>query len=98
MCAYSSRPPPPLQDKQGIPWWLGISYKGIGQFDLQDKLKPRKVGSSRSLLTATPLLPPTFTLGSTFCFLLIHIVPLCVLGVSFGKAFSSHNIILFEVV
>lgn len=31
------------QDKQGIPWWLGISYKGIGQYDLQDKLKPRKV-------------------------------------------------------
>lgn len=33
-----------MQDKQGIPWWLGVSYKGIGQFDLQDKLKPRKVG------------------------------------------------------
>lgn len=32
-----------LQDKQGIPWWLGISYKGIGQYDLQDKVKPRKV-------------------------------------------------------
>lgn len=32
-----------LQDKQGMPWWLGISYKGIGQYDLQDKLKPRKV-------------------------------------------------------
>lgn len=31
------------QDKQGIPWWLGVSYKGIGQYDLQDKLKPRKV-------------------------------------------------------
>uniref|UniRef100_A0A665TVJ0 FERM domain containing 4Bb n=1 Tax=Echeneis naucrates TaxID=173247 RepID=A0A665TVJ0_ECHNA len=31
------------QDKQGIPWWLGISYKGIGQYDLQDKLKPRKL-------------------------------------------------------
>uniref|UniRef100_A0A674BSJ7 FERM domain containing 4B n=1 Tax=Salmo trutta TaxID=8032 RepID=A0A674BSJ7_SALTR len=30
-------------DKQGIPWWLGISYKGIGQYDLQDKLKPRKL-------------------------------------------------------
>ncbi|KAJ3602735.1 hypothetical protein NHX12_030484, partial [Muraenolepis orangiensis] len=33
----------PVKDKQGIPWWLGISYKGIGQFDLQDKLKPRKL-------------------------------------------------------
>ncbi|KAJ8259755.1 hypothetical protein GJAV_G00173040 [Gymnothorax javanicus] len=31
-----------VKDKQGIPWWLGISYKGIGQYDLQDKLKPRK--------------------------------------------------------
>lgn len=35
-----------LQDKQGIPWWLGISYKGIGQYDLQDKVKPRKVSLS----------------------------------------------------
>uniref|UniRef100_A0A3Q2XU77 FERM domain containing 4B n=1 Tax=Hippocampus comes TaxID=109280 RepID=A0A3Q2XU77_HIPCM len=32
-----------LQDKQGIPWWLGVSYKGVGQYDLQDKLKPRKL-------------------------------------------------------
>ncbi|CAG5984220.1 unnamed protein product [Menidia menidia] len=31
----------PVKDKQGIPWWLGVSYKGIGQYDLQDKLKPR---------------------------------------------------------
>uniref|UniRef100_A0A8C8EHS4 FERM domain-containing protein n=1 Tax=Oncorhynchus tshawytscha TaxID=74940 RepID=A0A8C8EHS4_ONCTS len=30
-------------DKQGLPWWLGVSYKGIGQYDLQDKLKPRKL-------------------------------------------------------
>ncbi|XP_034023348.1 FERM domain-containing protein 4B [Thalassophryne amazonica] len=33
----------PVKDKQGIPWWLGLSYKGIGQFDLQDRLKPRKL-------------------------------------------------------
>uniref|UniRef100_A0A8C9YBH8 FERM domain containing 4B n=1 Tax=Sander lucioperca TaxID=283035 RepID=A0A8C9YBH8_SANLU len=33
----------PVKDKQGIPWWLGVSYKGIGQYDLQDKLKPRKL-------------------------------------------------------
>ncbi|XP_068600912.1 FERM domain-containing protein 4B [Brachionichthys hirsutus] len=32
-----------VKDKQGIPWWLGISYKGVGQYDLQDKLKPRKL-------------------------------------------------------
>uniref|UniRef100_A0A8C7VQR7 FERM domain containing 4Ba n=1 Tax=Oncorhynchus mykiss TaxID=8022 RepID=A0A8C7VQR7_ONCMY len=34
---------PSQQDKQGLPWWLGVSYKGIGQYDLQDKLKPRKL-------------------------------------------------------
>ncbi|KAM9410759.1 FERM domain-containing protein 4B isoform 1-T1 [Pholidichthys leucotaenia] len=33
----------PVKDKQGIPWWLGVSYKGIGQYDWQDKLKPRKL-------------------------------------------------------
>ncbi|XP_036955767.1 FERM domain-containing protein 4B isoform X7 [Acanthopagrus latus] len=43
----------PVKDKQEIPWWLGVSYKGIGQYDLQDKLKPRKndsgnVSSSRT--------------------------------------------------
>ncbi|KAG9269945.1 FERM domain-containing protein 4B-like isoform X1 [Astyanax mexicanus] len=28
-----------VKDKQGMPWWLGISYKGIGQYDIQDKNK-----------------------------------------------------------
>ncbi|XP_030632989.1 FERM domain-containing protein 4B isoform X2 [Chanos chanos] len=32
-----------VKDKQGIPWWLGVSYRGIGQYDLQDKQKPRKL-------------------------------------------------------
>ncbi|XP_072553260.1 FERM domain-containing protein 4B isoform X2 [Salminus brasiliensis] len=32
-----------VKDKQGIPWWLGISYKGIGQYDMQDKVKPRRL-------------------------------------------------------
>ncbi|XP_048110774.1 FERM domain-containing protein 4B isoform X1 [Alosa alosa] len=32
-----------VKDKQGLPWWLGVSYKGIGQYDQQDKLKPRKL-------------------------------------------------------
>uniref|UniRef100_A0A9J7Z531 FERM domain containing 4Bb n=1 Tax=Cyprinus carpio carpio TaxID=630221 RepID=A0A9J7Z531_CYPCA len=32
-----------VKDKQGLPWWLGISYKGIGQYDHQDKVKPRKL-------------------------------------------------------
>ncbi|KAK2105337.1 hypothetical protein P7K49_014851 [Saguinus oedipus] len=31
-----------VKDKQGIPWWLGLSYKGIFQYDYQDKVKPRK--------------------------------------------------------
>uniref|UniRef100_A0A8C4NG24 FERM domain containing 4A n=1 Tax=Eptatretus burgeri TaxID=7764 RepID=A0A8C4NG24_EPTBU len=32
-----------VKDKQGIPWWLGLSWKGIFQFDYQDKVNPRKV-------------------------------------------------------
>ncbi|XP_033881668.3 FERM domain-containing protein 4A isoform X10 [Acipenser ruthenus] len=32
-----------VKDKQGIPWWLGLSYKGIFQYDHHDKVKPRKV-------------------------------------------------------
>ncbi|KAK1801489.1 hypothetical protein P4O66_004518 [Electrophorus voltai] len=40
-----------VKDKQGIPWWLGISYKGIGQYDIQDKVKPRKVPSIPLLST-----------------------------------------------
>ncbi|KAI5611204.1 FERM domain-containing protein 4B isoform X3, partial [Silurus asotus] len=31
-----------VKDKQGMPWWLGISYRGIGQYDIQDKVKPRR--------------------------------------------------------
>ncbi|NWT74764.1 FRM4A protein, partial [Prunella himalayana] len=32
-----------VKDKQGIPWWLGLSYKGIFQYDYHDKVKPRKL-------------------------------------------------------
>jgi hypothetical protein len=32
------------QDKSSIPWWLGFSPKGIGVYDHNDKIKPRKVG------------------------------------------------------
>ncbi|XP_059800295.1 FERM domain-containing protein 4B isoform X1 [Hypanus sabinus] len=32
-----------VKDKQGIPWWLGIGCKGIGQYDFHDKVKPRKI-------------------------------------------------------
>ncbi|XP_058244447.1 FERM domain-containing protein 4A isoform X3 [Hemibagrus wyckioides] len=38
-----------VKDKQGIPWWLGLSYKGIFQYDYQDKVKPRKVFQWRQL-------------------------------------------------
>ena len=34
-----------FQDKKDIPWWLGISYKGIGVYDKNDKNVPRKVGN-----------------------------------------------------
>ncbi|KAJ3598632.1 hypothetical protein NHX12_002137 [Muraenolepis orangiensis] len=40
---------PTYGDKQGIPWWLGLSYKGIFQYDHQDKVKPRKVFQWRQL-------------------------------------------------
>ncbi|GFY60022.1 FERM domain-containing protein 4B [Trichonephila inaurata madagascariensis] len=30
-------------DKSGLPWWLGISYKGICQYDLTDRKVPRKL-------------------------------------------------------
>lgn len=32
-----------VKDKKDIPWWLGISYKGIGVYDKNDKNVPRKV-------------------------------------------------------
>ncbi|XP_022098106.1 FERM domain-containing protein 4A-like isoform X4 [Acanthaster planci] len=38
-----------LKDKTGIPWWLGLSYKGIGQYDIKDRLTPRKVFQWRQL-------------------------------------------------
>ncbi|KAK7823886.1 hypothetical protein U0070_020557 [Myodes glareolus] len=38
-----------VKDKQGIPWWLGLSYKGIFQYDYHDKVKPRKT----KILTST---------------------------------------------
>ena len=31
------------QDKQNIPWWMGMSPKGVGVYDHSDKTKPRKV-------------------------------------------------------
>ncbi|XP_071961549.1 uncharacterized protein [Antedon mediterranea] len=38
-----------VKDKAGIPWLLGLSYKGIGQYDRLDKVTPRKVFPWRQL-------------------------------------------------
>ncbi|XP_013384696.1 FERM domain-containing protein 4A isoform X2 [Lingula anatina] len=32
-----------VKDKTGLPWWLGLSPKGIAQYDYADKRTPRKV-------------------------------------------------------
>ena len=55
------------QDKQGIPWWLGVSYKGIGQYDQQDKLKPRKVDGP--LLINQPM--AVFVVAFALCILCV---------------------------
>ena len=33
-----------VQDKAGLPWWLGLSVKGITVYDHNDRKTPRKVG------------------------------------------------------
>ncbi|XP_033097284.1 FERM domain-containing protein 4A-like [Anneissia japonica] len=38
-----------VKDKAGIPWLLGLSFKGIGQYDRLDKVTPRKVFPWRQL-------------------------------------------------
>ncbi|KAL4226374.1 FERM domain-containing protein 4A [Mactra antiquata] len=38
-----------VKDKKDIPWWLGISNKGIGIYDKNDKNVPRKVFVWKSL-------------------------------------------------
>ncbi|EFB28901.1 hypothetical protein PANDA_018858 [Ailuropoda melanoleuca] len=42
ICVFLCHHVDELKDKQGIPWWLGLSYKGIFQYDYHDKVKPRK--------------------------------------------------------
>ncbi|XP_022242994.1 FERM domain-containing protein 4A-like isoform X2 [Limulus polyphemus] len=32
-----------VKDKAGIPWWLGLNYKGISQYDFIDRKNPRKI-------------------------------------------------------
>jgi len=39
-----------VQDKGGIPWCLGISYKGISLYDHNDRKVPRRVNSSHAYL------------------------------------------------
>ena len=50
-----------FQDKKDIPWWLGISYKGIGVYDKNDKNVPRKVGNIPA--TTQTLLQENLPLG-----------------------------------
>ena len=46
-----------FQDKKDIPWWLGISNKGIGVYDKQDKNVPRRVSPKKG--------SPTFVMLGT---------------------------------
>jgi hypothetical protein len=38
-----------VKDKSGIPWWLGISYKGISLYDHNDRKTPRRVFAWKQL-------------------------------------------------
>ncbi|XP_064632201.1 uncharacterized protein LOC135490726 isoform X3 [Lineus longissimus] len=38
-----------VKDKSGLPWWLGLSYKGISQYDHCDKKVPRRVFAWKQL-------------------------------------------------
>ena len=31
-----------LKDKSGVPWWMGISYRGLTIYDFNDLRIPRK--------------------------------------------------------
>lgn len=32
-----------VRDRSNLPWYLGLSYRGIAQYDFLDKRKPRRV-------------------------------------------------------
>lgn len=32
-----------VRDRSNLPWYLGLSYRGIAQYDFLDKKKPRRV-------------------------------------------------------
>ncbi|KAH9508220.1 FERM domain-containing protein 4B [Bulinus truncatus] len=38
-----------VKDKKDIPWWLGISPKGIAVYDMNDKTTPRKIFTWKNL-------------------------------------------------
>jgi len=38
-----------VKDKSGIPWWLGLSHKGISLYDFADKKTPRRVFAWKQL-------------------------------------------------
>ncbi|XP_074644352.1 FERM domain-containing protein 4B-like isoform X2 [Tubulanus polymorphus] len=38
-----------VKDKHGMPWWLGLSHKGIAQYDQTDKKIPRRVFAWKQL-------------------------------------------------
>nr|CAB3260569.1 uncharacterized protein LOC100175529 [Phallusia mammillata] len=38
-----------VKDKSGISWWLGLSYKGIQQFHISDRIQPAKTFHWRQL-------------------------------------------------
>ncbi|XP_031572232.1 FERM domain-containing protein 4A-like isoform X2 [Actinia tenebrosa] len=46
LCIFQSLPTYGVhyyEDKTSIPWWLGFSPRGIGVYDHNDKIKPRKI-------------------------------------------------------
>jgi len=40
-----------VKNKQGIAWWLGLSFKGIAQYEYIDKRTPRRVSANACDLT-----------------------------------------------
>jgi hypothetical protein len=48
-----------VTDKRNTPWYLGISYKGIAQYDYADRRQPRRVIHDSSSNLPFFLLLPT---------------------------------------
>lgn len=43
-----------VTDKRHTPWYLGISYKGIAQYDYADRRHPRRVNHELSIHQRAP--------------------------------------------